>query len=104
MAEPIAAGTWVEIRSTVLRASERAPRIPPDTSTFPLELRAKGFLAVPAQLGEEVEIVSAAGRRLRGTLSEANPSYTHGFGRPIPELCGIAEEARAILRRHRGVR
>ncbi len=101
MAEPIAVGTWVEIRRVVLGPAERAPQIPDDTKTVPLEMRAKGFLAAPAILGEEVTIVTPAGRHLRGTLAAVNPAYTHGFGAPIPELTLIGEEVRAILRTHR---
>jgi len=97
MAEPVPAGTWVEIHRIVLRPDERAPQVPEDTKAVPLEMRVKGFLAEPAALGDEAEIVTAAGRRLRGTLVEANPAYTHGFGAPIPELTGIGREVRAIL-------
>ena len=44
------------------------------------------------------EIMTPAGRRLRGTLTAVNPSYTHGFGDPLPELSAIGGEVRAILR------
>jgi hypothetical protein len=60
-------------------------------------MRAKGFLVAAAAPGEEAEIESAAGRRLRGTLSEVNPAYTHGFGSPVPELLAVGGEARAVL-------
>jgi hypothetical protein len=98
MAELIAQGTWVEIHRIVLPAGERAPQTPPDTQRVPLEMRVKGFLAAPAVHGEEAEIVTPAGRCLRGTLVEVNPAYTHGFGAPIPELSAIGGEVRAILR------
>jgi hypothetical protein len=101
MAERVAAGTWVEIHRIVLRPGERAPRIPEDTKAVPLEMRVKGFLAEPAALGEEAEIVTPAGRRLRGTLVEVNPAYTQGFGPPIPELSSIGQEVRAMLREPR---
>jgi hypothetical protein len=97
MAELISQGTWVEIYRVVLAPAQRAPHIPEDTKRVPLEMRVKGFLAAPAALGDEVEIVTPAGRRLRGTLSEINPSYTHGFGSPIPELSTIRGELRALL-------
>lgn len=102
MAEWIASGTWVEIHRIVLRPGERAPQIPEDTEAVPLEMRVKGFLAEPAALGEEAEIVTSAGRPLRGTLSAVNPAYTHGFGPPIPELSNIGQEVRAILRKPPG--
>jgi hypothetical protein len=98
MAEPVAKGAWVEIRRIVLRAGERAPQVPEDTRRVPLELRVKGFLAAPAALGEDCEIVTPAGRRLAGELVEIGPGYTHGFGAPVPELARIGEEVRAILR------
>jgi hypothetical protein len=101
MAERITTGTWVEIHRVVLRPGERAPQIPDDTQGVPLEMRAKGFLVEAAALGEEAEILTPAGRRLRGTLAAVNPAYTHGFGAPIPELSGIGQEVRAILRKQR---
>ena len=58
----------------------------------------KGFLQTPAAEGEEAEILTPAGRRLRGTLVAVNPAYTHGFGAPIPELCSVGAEVRALLR------
>lgn len=98
MAEPVAKGTWVEIHGIVLPVGERAPQVPEDTRDVPLEMRAKGFLAEPAALGEETTIVTPAGRRLRGILSAVNPAYAHGFGPPIPELTNIGGEVRAMLR------
>lgn len=98
MHERIEAGAWVEIHRIVLPADGRAPQVPQDTQQVPLEMRVKGFLAVPAVCGDEVEIVTPTGRRLRGTLIENNPAYTHGFGAPLPELALIGSEAREILR------
>ncbi len=104
MTEPIAQGTWVEIHRIVLPAGERAPQVPEDTRRVPLEMRVKGFLAAPAELGGEAEILTPADRRLKGRLIEVNPAYTHGFGPPIPELLPIGEEARAILRNRGRIR
>ena len=101
MAEMIEAGTWVEIGRVVLRADERAPQVPEDTRELPLEMRVKGFLVAPAALGEDAEVVTPAGRRLRGSLTEVNPAYTHGFGAPLPELSAIGPEVRATLRERR---
>jgi hypothetical protein len=98
MVELIAQGTWVEIHSVVLEPDQRASHIPEDTKRVPLEMRVKGFLVNPAHLGEEVEIVTPTARRLRGTLMEANPPYSHGFGSPIPELSMIGSEVRRLLR------
>jgi hypothetical protein len=96
--EMIAAGTWVEIQQVVLPAGERAPQVPDDTQRVDLELRVKGFLQAPAVEGEEAEILTPAGRRLRGTLVAVNPAYTHGFGAPIPELATVGAEVRGLLR------
>ena len=98
MADGLAKGTWVEIHAVVLSAGERAPQVPEDTARVPLEMRAKGFLTEIGQIGAEAEVVTVAGRRLRGTIIAANPSYDHGFGSPLPELIGIGGEVRAILR------
>ena len=96
--ERVDKGTWVEIHSIVLVAGERAPQVPEDTRAVPLELRAKGWLVAPAAPGDQVTIVTAAGRSLRGTLVEVNPAYSHGFGPPVPELLSIGAEVRALLR------
>jgi hypothetical protein len=98
MAERVMQGAWVEIHNCVLQTGERAPQAPEDTQRVPLEMRVKGFLVAPAVQGEAAEIMTAAGRRLRGTLTEVNPAYTHGFGAPLPELSTIGGEVRAMLR------
>ena len=102
MAEPVAKGTWVEIHRIVLAPGERAPQVPNDAQDLPLEMRVRGFLLVPAAIGEDAEIQTPAGRRLRGTLVAENPAYTHGFGPPIPELSTIGNAVRRILREWRG--
>ena len=98
MKELIEEGTWVEIHRVELLPEQRAPQVPDDTRKVPLELRAKGFLARPGRRGEEVEIVTAAGRHLRGALVDASPAYAHSFGAPLPELLNIGGEVRALLR------
>jgi hypothetical protein len=98
MAEQLTAGTWVEIHGVILPAGERAPKVPDDTASVDLEMRAKGFLTETVELGAEAEVLTVAGRRLRGTVVAANPSYDHGFGTPLPELLEIGGEVRAILR------
>lgn len=98
MADMIAKGTWVEIHSVVLASGERASDIPEDTKRVPLEMRVKGFLLAPGAVGDEVEILTPAGRHLHGRLAAVNPAYTHGFGAPIPELSTIGAEVKALLR------
>lgn len=102
MTETIAQGSWVEIRRDVLQPDERAPQLPDDTRRLPLQMRVRGFLARPAALGGEAEIITAAGRRLRGALAAVNPPYEHGFGAPLAELSDIAGEVRALLREQGG--
>ena len=97
-------GTWVEIYARVLEPDERAPHIPEDTQKVPLEMRAKGFLTEAAVVGEEAEIMTRAGRRVRGALAAVNPAYTHGFGAPIFELSAIGDEVRAMLLADKGER
>jgi hypothetical protein len=98
MTAPAAKGSWVEIHSIILPAGARAPQVPEDTKQVPLEMRVKGFLVESANMGQDVEIITAAGRHLHGVLVEINPGYTHSFGIPIAELSVVGEEVRAILR------
>ncbi|MBP1687645.1 MAG: hypothetical protein H6Q33_3788 [Deltaproteobacteria bacterium] len=102
MPDVLGTGTWVEIHRVVLPAGERAPQVPADTAAVALEMRVKGFLLAPAALGDAAEIVTRAGRRLRGTVTEVNPAYTHSFGAPIPELSTVGEEVRTLLRKRGG--
>lgn len=94
-------GTWVEIRRVVLPADQRAPQLPDDTRQVPLEMRVKGFLVAAARTGDEVEVVTAIGRRLQGELVAVNPAYLHSFGQPVPALSSIGSELRRILRAQR---
>jgi hypothetical protein len=98
MAEAVKRGHYVELHRVVLAAGERAPQVPEETQRLALEMRVKGFLVADAAPGEEAEIVTAAGRRLRGTLAASRPTYDHGFGPPVPELLEAGAELRALLR------
>lgn len=99
MADRAAAGSWVEIRDVVLQPRQRAPQVPDDTRRVPLEMRIKGVLLDPGVIGDRVEIVTPAGRRVSGVLTEVNPAYRHAFGEPLAELLAIGAEVRSILRR-----
>jgi hypothetical protein len=94
----------VELHRIVLEPGERAPQVPDETQRVALEMRVKGFLAENATPGEEAEIVTAAGRRLHGTLVEVNPPYTHTFGPPVPELSTVGGELRSLLRARRSMK
>jgi hypothetical protein len=94
----IAKDTWVLIHRIILPAAERAAVMPDDTKQKPFEMWVKGRLCTDteagAELGAEVEVITRTGRRERGTLLEANPAFTHGFGEYIPELLRISEQVR----------
>lgn len=102
MPERAAKGTWVELHRTVLEPGARAPHVPEETQAVPLEMKVKGILVSDAALGEETEVETAAGRRLRGTLAAIEPGYEHGFGPPVAELLAVGRELRARLRALRG--
>lgn len=104
MRERAAQGTWVEIHRVVLSPEDRAQKVPDDTRRVPLEMKVKGFLVREGTVGEETEILTLSGRRLRGTLARLEPAYTHGFGPPIPELAAIGPELRAMLEERGGGR
>lgn len=101
----IPAGTWVQIESVVLPAGERAPQVPADTQATPLIMWVKGWLQSDACQGEEVEVETVIGRRLRGKLVKVRPSYDHTFGAPIAPLQQAGEQAKRLLAgevNHRG--
>jgi hypothetical protein len=104
MRERAAQGTWVEIHRIVLSPEGRAQKVPDDTRRVPLEMKVKGFLVHEGTVGEEAEILTLAGRRLRGILTRLEPAYTHGFGSPIAELAAIGPELRAMLEERGGGR
>ena len=82
----VAAGTWVQIHRVVLNPGNRAAQVPAETQVVPLEMRVRGAITHDGVLGEEVEILTTAGRKLRGTLVDAAPRYTHDYGVPVAEL------------------
>lgn len=85
----VARGSWVEIESTVLQPSERAPGLPEETARTPYVLRLSGFLQEDAEVGQEVTVKSLIGRPHRGVLRLVNPGYDHSFGATVPELLQI---------------
>ena len=97
MRDAIEAGSWVEVEQVVLEPGARAPQVPEDTQAVALRLRVHGRLLAAGRVGDEVEVESRVGRRLRGRLVDPSPRYRHGFGAPVPELNAAADEARAIL-------
>lgn len=92
-------GDWVQIHRIVLQPHERTGKLPEDTRAVPFRSWSKGFLQdAPAQVGDEVEIVTVTGRRLAGSLVAVDPGYGHGFGSAyVPELAAVGAQARRIL-------
>lgn len=90
-------GEWVIIHRNILEPSERAPQVPDDTKSVPLEMWVKGYLNCDAKIGDTVEITTRTKRIETGTLQEVNPCYKHDFGKFVPELNLISEQVREIL-------
>ena len=90
--------SWVRIHSIALQPEERAANIPDDSKKVPLEFWTKGYLQADAEMGAEVEVLTKAGRLVKGTLVEVNPQYQLDYGKLVPELLRIGEDARRILR------
>ncbi len=90
-------GEWVRIHAIVLKASERTAKIPEDTQKCDLEMWTKGFLLNDAEIGDEVEVETAVGRIEKGTLVEAEPYYTHDYGKFVPEIIEIDKQLRELM-------
>ncbi|MBQ3437643.1 MAG: 2-amino-4-ketopentanoate thiolase [Fusobacterium sp.] len=90
-------GDFVRIHNIVLDSTERAPQLPEDTKKVPLEMWVKGFLQADANIGDEVEILTITGRKVKGKLVELNSVYRHNYGEFVPELLQIGLQARKIL-------
>lgn len=90
-------GEWVLIHKIILEPSQRAPQVPDDTKKVPLELWVKGYLQADANIGDEVTVLTRTKREETGTLLEANPYYKHDFGKFVPELLQIGDQAKEIL-------
>ncbi len=88
---------WVQIHAVVLSADERSKKTPESTRTVPLEMWVHGFLLNDAaRVGDEVEVETAIGRVVRGKLCNCSPSYTHTYGRTLPELAELGRRLSAL--------
>ena len=87
-------GDWVRIHSVVLKAEERTAKLPDDTQKCDLEQWTKGFLLADANLGDEVEVETAVGRIVKGTLIDEAPYYDHSYGKFVHELIAIDKQLR----------
>lgn len=89
---------WVRIHRVVLTAEERTGKLPEDTKQVPLEMWVKGYLQnETAELGEDVTVVTVAGRREHGKLIEVDPCYTLNYGKFVPEIQQIDQQLRKKL-------
>ncbi len=97
MLEQVKPGVWVRIHIVILSPAERAPGIPSDTASHPYEGWINGWLVEAARVGDRTTIRTLSGRLVLGTLVEARPGYTHGFGRPHPTLLAVGPSLKKLL-------
>ncbi|GAA0114455.1 2-amino-4-oxopentanoate thiolase subunit OrtA [Clostridium senegalense] len=90
-------GSYVEISKIVLTSEDRAKNIPEDTKSTPLKMWVRGHVLMDCNIGDEVEIETIIGRKIRGVLVEENPNYNHSFGKHISEIDYIGKQAKEIL-------
>lgn len=91
-------GEWVEIKNLILRPEERSTNLPEDTRKTPLSMWVRGFLETDkAKLGDEVEIITLAERKISGKLVEMAPRHNYDYGDTIVELIHIGEELKKEL-------
>lgn len=90
-------GDWVQIENIVLPAGSRAPQVPEDTQKCDLKLWVKGIAQHDGAIGENMEIITATGRKTKGVLVEINPRYIHDFGDFQPELLKIEIQLKEIM-------
>ncbi len=91
-------GDWVQIRTVVLKAEERTARLPEDTQKCDLVQWTKGFLQEEsAEVGDDVTVVTAASRSVKGTLVDEKPHYTHDFGEFVPEIIQMEKQLKEIM-------
>ncbi len=91
-------GDLVQIHLTILEPADRPVNLPESTREVPYETWIKGFLInSTADIGDQAEITTFAGRKLQGALSAVYPVYDHDFGEPQPELLTIGQELSARL-------
>ena len=98
MASKCDRGQLVEIHLVVLKREERQADLPEETRKVPLEAWVKGRALFEAEIGQEVEIETASGRRVKGTLTDIAPGYAHTYGPVVPELEPVGRELRAMLK------
>lgn len=88
---------WVQIHGVLLKAEDRTAKLPEDTKHCDLQQWTKGFLLEDAEIGEEVAVVTAVGRIVKGTLVDDNPHYTHNYGDLVPEILIMERQLKEFL-------
>lgn len=90
-------GDWVQVENIVLTAGNRAPQVPEDTQNCDLKLWVKGIAQHDGALGENMEVITATGRKTTGVLVDINPRYTHDYGDFQPELLKVEMQLKEIM-------
>jgi hypothetical protein len=90
-------GTFVEITTKVLDCEDRSPAIPEETKNTPLMMWVRGFATAECELGEEAEIETPSGRKVKGIVTAVEPAYTHDFGKYVSEIAYIGKQAKDML-------
>lgn len=90
-------GTFVEITNKVLDPEDRSPVIPEETKSTPLMMWVRGFTTTECNLGEETEVETPSGRKVRGVVTAVEPAYTHDFGRYVSEIAYIGKQAKEMI-------
>jgi hypothetical protein len=91
---------WTEVEFLILKPGDRNAALPSDTASTPYIGRVRG-MGAESELGAVVEVTTVVGRRLRGTVVETNPGYTHTFGHPLPEWIRMRDGIRRELSERR---
>lgn len=90
-------GDWVLVHNIILDPANRAPQVPEDTKSVPLEMWVKGFIHSDANEGDEVRVTTITGREVDGKLVDVNPYYKHDYGKFVPEILQIGLQVKEVL-------
>lgn len=83
--------TYVEIYRIILPVEDRASNLPVETKRVPFEMRLRGKLLKPANIGDFVEIETPTKRIERGILISIDPFFDHSFGHYVPILTKVRD-------------
>lgn len=89
---------WVRVHRSVLEPEQRTGKLPEDTKQVPLEMWVKGRLINDsAEIGDEVTVLTRAGREEHGRMIEVDPCYELNYGCFVPEILEMEEQLRGAL-------